>query len=601
MVIALVRAEATELQSIQGILQALTGLRDAYARLAEHTAYRQPASLLSLLVLILNAIMLLTPPSLAYSFSTAHEGGSIYLVPAMGSMLVTAFFTGSLDVMRALQKPFESRLYDLDPDWILMSTERALFEILACDMSELFRGGSGVVPTAAEPPEMPVVPEAEAQPDAVEESDDGMELVEVPSLPGSQRRGSLGSGQSGPSSIHSPTSAHSPRSPREAGANERVKMRKGSSDSLPSGQAGLPENLRRYSLELGSVLDEPVIEEEDEWDMDEARSMSSVGTFQSRASRKSGKQGTASIAGSVPDDQAVPENELMGLTTTAKFKGPFYGPGVEPDDVDGLLKVLHDWAAPTGSVRLSPETLERLAEMMDRHFAKIEQLLSVYHFLPDDEQRDEREPTSWGDHEHLVAELLMRLHEASRGSSQMRQRLAIAGVGDPGSIAFDALFPGSQPPDRPPSTLEQRRREMVAKVRAEARAAAERDRADTVATHMAVNIEKRQEMLRNRRERMGVGAATPASAPEQTGAPSAASAAAAVAAAGKGAAEQRGFDSSPHFASVPEDHAEVEEDLAGLVPRPSPVEKSEGLPTESMRMGRRRRGGTASTQIPEVK
>eukprot|EP00971_Amphidinium_carterae_P310938 6179170-Amphidinium_carterae.1 len=271
MVIALVRAEATELQSIQGILQALTGLRDAYAQLSEHTAYREPASLKALMALTLKIIILLTPPSLAYMFSTAHEGGSTYLVPAMGSMLVTAFFKGSLDVTRALNTPFEGRLYDLDPDWILMSTERALFEILACDMLELFRGTSGVVPTM--PPRAPVEPEAqpEAQQQEPEESDDGMELVEVPSFKGSQRRGSLGSGQSAPSSVHSPHSPSSPRgeprSPREAASGDRVKMQRGSSSDSKDG--GIPEFKRRLSLELGSVLDEPVMEE-DEWDMDDA-------------------------------------------------------------------------------------------------------------------------------------------------------------------------------------------------------------------------------------------------------------------------------------------------------------------------------------------
>ena len=57
----------------------------------------------------------------------------------------------------------------------------------------------------------------------------------------------------------------------------------------------------------------------------------------------------------------------------------------------------------------------------------------VYNFLPDGPEDGEKfESEAWGEDERLVADLLMRLHEASRGTSQIRHNLGVAGVGDPG-------------------------------------------------------------------------------------------------------------------------------------------------------------------------
>mmetsp|Transcript_38040 Transcript_38040/g.88983 ORF Transcript_38040/g.88983 Transcript_38040/m.88983 type:complete len:896 (+) Transcript_38040:131-2818(+) len=605
MIIALVRAEATELQAIQGILQALTGLRDAYARLAEFTAYRQPAYFQGLMSFTVKVVMVLTPPSLAYAFSTAHTGISTYLVPAMGSMLITALFRGSLDVVQALQTPFESRLYDLDPDWMLMSTERALFEILACDVSELFRAGSGVVPVPVAVPQMvEEEPEdaAEGKDASVaadaEESEDGGELVEVPSLilprqesPGSEK----GSPRMSVTSANS--QGGSPRSPALG------RMRRSSGDGA---MLGLPENLRRFSLEVGSAIEEPVIEE-DEFDLDGTETESSISSHRSksshasrasRASRRPSEDGTTSMASAVPEDLPFSPVRsefagLAGLQTDSKYKGPFFGPGVEPDDVDGLLKVLHDWAAPTGNVALSQETLERLTDIMQRHFAKIEQLLAVYNFLPDDDMEHEK-GSSWGDHEHLVADLLMRLHEASRASIATRKALALAGAGDPGRIAFEALFPGVTPPERPPLTLEQRRREMVAKAHAEARDNSAKKRAEDVARAIQQNVAARQEQLRARRQAEG-------------GAAAAAAAVAAMSAASPFAPVPEGDGDEPRptatgLAELPED-SEAHVGFA-LVPAPVPVPEEEPSRAEDMsfsqRLGRQRRL-RAGSAIPEVK
>mmetsp|Transcript_147774 Transcript_147774/g.384216 ORF Transcript_147774/g.384216 Transcript_147774/m.384216 type:complete len:160 (+) Transcript_147774:2-481(+) len=75
--------------------------------------------------------MILTPPALSFSLETKREGLTVYLWPALGSMILAVFYQGGMQLINAMEYPFGSDLDDLHPDWLLMSTERAVFSFLA--------------------------------------------------------------------------------------------------------------------------------------------------------------------------------------------------------------------------------------------------------------------------------------------------------------------------------------------------------------------------------------------------------------------------------------------------------------------------------------
>merc|ERR1712176_760888 len=91
-----------------------------------------PISWAQQMQLLMDVLMVLTPPALAHSFETKREGLTVYLWPALGSMLLAAFFQGALRVISAMEYPFGNDLDDIHLDWCLMSSEKAIFSYLSC-------------------------------------------------------------------------------------------------------------------------------------------------------------------------------------------------------------------------------------------------------------------------------------------------------------------------------------------------------------------------------------------------------------------------------------------------------------------------------------
>eukprot|EP00405_Crypthecodinium_cohnii_P022405 CAMPEP_0206484514 /NCGR_PEP_ID=MMETSP0324_2-20121206/40020_1 /ASSEMBLY_ACC=CAM_ASM_000836 /TAXON_ID=2866 /ORGANISM="Crypthecodinium cohnii, Strain Seligo" /LENGTH=473 /DNA_ID=CAMNT_0053962677 /DNA_START=76 /DNA_END=1498 /DNA_ORIENTATION=- len=61
---------------------------------------------------------------------TGRESWTVYFWPAFGSMLVSLFYQGGMRLITVMERPFGSDLDDLDSDWLLLSSERAIFGYL---------------------------------------------------------------------------------------------------------------------------------------------------------------------------------------------------------------------------------------------------------------------------------------------------------------------------------------------------------------------------------------------------------------------------------------------------------------------------------------
>jgi len=89
-----------------------------------------PVSWAQQMQLLVDVLMALTPPALAYSFETKREGFTVYIWPALGSMLLATFFQGAMRVISSMEYPFGLDLDDLRPDWCLASSENAILSYL---------------------------------------------------------------------------------------------------------------------------------------------------------------------------------------------------------------------------------------------------------------------------------------------------------------------------------------------------------------------------------------------------------------------------------------------------------------------------------------
>merc|ERR1719265_806621 len=79
---------------------------------------------------MIDILLLLTPAALTHTLDSRRSGVTPYLWPAFGSMVTALFYQGGLRIITAMEYPFGFDLDDLHPHWILMSSERAVFEYL---------------------------------------------------------------------------------------------------------------------------------------------------------------------------------------------------------------------------------------------------------------------------------------------------------------------------------------------------------------------------------------------------------------------------------------------------------------------------------------
>jgi len=113
--------------------EALGSLKSFRAKadgLGKEMSRMSPVSWAQQMQLLVDVLMLLTPPALAFSFETKREGFTVYLWPALGSMLLATFFQGAMRVISKLEYPFGIDLDDVHPDWCLASSEIAILSYL---------------------------------------------------------------------------------------------------------------------------------------------------------------------------------------------------------------------------------------------------------------------------------------------------------------------------------------------------------------------------------------------------------------------------------------------------------------------------------------
>merc|ERR1719498_700511 len=89
-----------------------------------------PVSFAQLLQLVIDILLLLTPASLSHALDTDRSGVTVYLWPAFGSMVTALFYQGGMRLITAMEYPFGIDLDDLHPQWVLMSSECAIFGYL---------------------------------------------------------------------------------------------------------------------------------------------------------------------------------------------------------------------------------------------------------------------------------------------------------------------------------------------------------------------------------------------------------------------------------------------------------------------------------------
>merc|ERR1719428_897709 len=115
-------------------MDAVTGLRGATSTLSKEVLRTPPISFAQLLQLMVDGTNLLTPPALAFAFQSDRDGLSVYIWPALGSMIIALFYQGGLRLITTLNTPFEGETDNLDPDWALMASDRKLFGYLTASI-----------------------------------------------------------------------------------------------------------------------------------------------------------------------------------------------------------------------------------------------------------------------------------------------------------------------------------------------------------------------------------------------------------------------------------------------------------------------------------
>jgi len=116
---------------LRQLLEILSQLRGSSDTLKKEMKRVAPISFVQLMQVMIDMLLLLTPMALAYKFETTRESVMVYIWPAFGSMLVALFYQGGMRLITALEDPFSSDIDDLHPDWLLMSSEQALYLYLA--------------------------------------------------------------------------------------------------------------------------------------------------------------------------------------------------------------------------------------------------------------------------------------------------------------------------------------------------------------------------------------------------------------------------------------------------------------------------------------
>jgi len=401
LVMETVRARLIETYFIQGLMDMLKELHAASFAIGTEVTRKAPVSFAQLIQLIVDGTNFLTPPALAYRFRSYAEdpeaGLSLYLWPAVGSMVIAMFYQGSLQLIRATEDPFGIDIDDLNPDWTLMASDRKLFELLT--------GRPVPIPTLLQPPEY------------------GASLAGLPASLASMF--SSGDGF-----------------PHEADETDELMLTGGRAVTITEAthMTAPPPSSDPHDF----ALTEPDIwsmDDDEEEENDEDRLLSQL-MFPREESEAPPYAPQPSSTPYAPSPQvfeardplsatrpAIPEQMTAYSMGAAAVRRPSAcGSRGTPRELRvceasarQLLELLHDWVAPPKPVALSEHSVERLAQMSKAHGTRLQRAVAL--------TKPASKPQALSESHRVVTDLLARLHEESKTGAELRTQLARAAAG----------------------------------------------------------------------------------------------------------------------------------------------------------------------------
>jgi len=368
-----IRAQVVQAEFAEPLVQAAVALRGASSALSSEMRREVPAFFSHMLRLMVDVTVFLTPPTLAHALAQtrlnepSREGESIsaYLWPCLGSIAVASFFHGGLCLARSSTDPLRQGICAVDPEQILVGTERELFGLLADGRlstvtASVACGGSS---RRGEDSQAPSYFGESSEP-----TEDGISVRELlqPGAP----MAVMGISDSPWHPLASRLAVEA-----EEHASDCGSWRLGSEDH-------------------GACSSHPLATRRN--------SHASAGSSWRHGSDDHGSWRLGSLLGSQDRFSSVPN-------------------GISQGEAQEVLGLLQTWAELPGTMSLSAATLERLSQVSQRQTEQLRQLLSfpVQGIL----QAHQTTGMAWSDQGLLVKDLLRRLDEEAKAAVQLRAQL----------------------------------------------------------------------------------------------------------------------------------------------------------------------------------
>lgn len=118
------------------IMPNINELNTMASSLVKEMTRAPPISFIQLMQIMIDLLLLLTPPATAFSlrFQGVNSSVMLYVWPCLSSMTVALFYQGAMTLIAALSYPFGISADNLRPDFVLMTTEHAVFEYLTAEL-----------------------------------------------------------------------------------------------------------------------------------------------------------------------------------------------------------------------------------------------------------------------------------------------------------------------------------------------------------------------------------------------------------------------------------------------------------------------------------
>eukprot|EP00811_Abedinium_folium_P033884 NODE_6815_length_1635_cov_12.506631.p1 GENE.NODE_6815_length_1635_cov_12.506631~~NODE_6815_length_1635_cov_12.506631.p1 ORF type:complete len:485 (-),score=122.63 NODE_6815_length_1635_cov_12.506631:180-1493(-) len=131
LIMEVTRSYCVEPHVAQSLISSLTSLREVGSALNSELMRQVPISYKQLMHILVMGTILLTPPTLAATVDTDIDTFSAYFYPLLGSVCVAIFYDATLQLAEQDLETYRVMVDRQDTDYILLSTERRIFDFLA--------------------------------------------------------------------------------------------------------------------------------------------------------------------------------------------------------------------------------------------------------------------------------------------------------------------------------------------------------------------------------------------------------------------------------------------------------------------------------------